>query len=63
MFGWPRIYPFRPDTGHVLLEGAEWLDRSAKASGKSRDVAFLIDVNDLRFVEFIPPLEQEKPDD
>jgi hypothetical protein len=57
LFGWPRIYPLRADKGHMLLEGAEWLDRPEKVAGKVREVAMLIDVHDLQFVEFVPPKE------
>ncbi len=54
IFGWPLIYSFRSDKGHVLLEGAEWLDRSEKGA-KIRSVDMLINVAEIRFVEFLPP--------
>ncbi len=62
IFGWPLLYPFRPDKGHVLLEGAEWLDRQDTAACVQRG-DYLIDVSDVRFVEFVPPKELEKRDD
>jgi len=63
IFGWPRIYSFRPDKGHILLEGAEWLDRPKdKDPIPRRDVDFLIDVTDVRFVEFIPLRGKENSD-
>lgn len=58
VFGWPRIYPVQPDKGHILLQGAEWLDRP----GDARNIPFvdlLIDVKDIRFVEFVPPRIEE----
>jgi hypothetical protein len=59
IFGWPRIYPFRPDKGHILLEAAEWLDRPGKGDER-RDVDFLIEVGDIRFVEFVAPKKRKK---
>lgn len=61
IFGWPRLYPFRSDKGHILLEGAEWLDRPSGGHATARiDVDFLIGVADVRFVEFIAPKPTEK---
>ena len=53
VFGWPKLYPLRPDKGHLLVENAEWLDRPDPSIGR-RDLDFLIDVTDVRFVEFVP---------
>ena len=58
LFGWPRIYPARPERGHILLEGAEWLDRP-RGAPRIRLADFLIDVKDVRFVEFLSPLNEE----
>lgn len=58
IFGWPRLFPFEPDKGHILLESAEWLDRIEKGSTAPL-VDFLIDVADVRFVEFLPPKDVE----
>ena len=58
IFGWPRRYPLRPDKGHILLERAEWLGRPASAS-RVPLVDLLIDVKDVRFVEFLPPKKPE----
>lgn len=58
LFGWPLLYPQRPDRGHVFLTGAEWLDRPEGAP-PCPQVDFLIDVSDVRFVEFLPPKDKD----
>jgi len=58
IFGWPKLYPHRPDKGHVLVGNADWLDRPDPSVGR-RDIDFLIDVTDIRFVEFVPPKTKE----
>ena len=58
IFGWPLLYPSRPDKGHLLLEGAEWLDRSDTAARVQRG-SYLLDVNDIRFVEGVSPKAPE----
>lgn len=58
IFGWPLLYPSRPDKGHILLEGAEWLDRQGKTK-QFRRVDVLVNVNDVRFVEFVPRKESK----
>ena len=52
IFGWPRFWPARGDNGHVLLEYAVWLDREDE-SVAVRKADYLIDVKDVRFVEFL----------
>jgi len=61
VFGWPKLYPLRPDKGHLLVENAEWLDRDRPdPSVGKRDIDLLIDVTDVRFVEFVPLKPKEK---
>ena len=62
MFGWPLLYPKRSQEGHIFLTGAEWLDRPDDAQSCPR-VDFLIDVADVRFIEFVPPKNKETGDD
>lgn len=59
IYGWPRSYPCRSEKGHVLLENAIWLDRSGEPL-EERFVDYLINVKDIRFVEFLPkPIEKD----
>lgn len=61
LFGWPRLYPFKPDKGHILLEESEWLDRPGRKPGRPK-VDLLIDVSEVRFVEFLPLTDLEDDD-
>ncbi len=51
-FGWPREWPSSPRTGHFLLEQPGWMieKKYVPAAGVT---ALLIDVEDVRWVEFI----------
>lgn len=54
LFGWPLLYPQSADRGHSFLTGAEWLGLQSNAPTSPR-VSFLVGVDDIRFVEFVPP--------
>lgn len=54
IYGWPREWPSRPTDGHIRLEQVSWLldDQEVKLESVR---SILIDVRDIRWVEFIEP--------
>lgn len=59
ILGWPRIWPVRGDKGHILLEYAVWLDRTDE-SVPANKADYLINVKDVRFVEFLSHATEER---
>lgn len=58
VFGWPLLYPKRAEKGHLFLEDAQWLDLPVEPAASLR-TQLLIDVADVRFVEFVALKESE----
>jgi len=52
LYGWPIEWPSVPDNGHFLLVQASWLVDSEEIPIKGVE-SILIDVNDVRWVEFM----------
>ncbi len=52
LYGWPIEWPSVPDNGHFLLVQASWLVDSKEIPIKGVE-SILIDVNDVRWVEFM----------
>jgi len=52
LYGWPIEWPSVPDNGHFLLVEASWLVDSKETPIKGVE-SILIDVNDVRWVEFM----------
>ncbi len=52
LYGWPREWPSDPDKGQFLLEQAAWLDGTKVIELTGVDT-ILIDVSDVRWVEFM----------
>lgn len=52
LYGWPIEWPSDPDRGHFLLVQASWLQGKEEIPIEGVD-SILIDVNDVRWVEFM----------
>jgi hypothetical protein len=52
LYGWPIEWPSVPDNGHFLLVQASWLVGSKEIPIQGVE-SILIDVNDVRWVEFM----------
>lgn len=52
LYGWPIEWPSVPDRGHFLLVQASWLTGSKQIKIEGVE-SILIDVNDVRWVEFM----------
>jgi hypothetical protein len=52
LYGWPIEWPSVPDRGHFLLVQASWLKDTEEIPIKGVK-SILIDVNDVRWVEFM----------
>jgi hypothetical protein len=67
LYGWPHIWPSDPTKGHLLIVQGSWLrdcseddgvgDRSEVAPESDREI--LIDVADVKWVEFVVNPEEE----
>jgi hypothetical protein len=61
IYGWPHIWPADPTKGHLLIIHASWLidetesegDLTATNAAHQQEVQILIDVVDIKWVEFI----------
>lgn len=56
IYGWPSLYPERPNEGHLFLTQAQWLMSDSDApTTAGLELSTLIPVTDVVFVEFVPP--------
>lgn len=64
LFGWPTEWPSSPETGHLRMQRAQWLPSTA--SGVTIDLpqisSILINVTDVRWVEFIEQMAGDTND-
>lgn len=59
IYGWANLYPDLPTEGHILMRDAVWLEDSADADLPPRPLMnILVDVTDVRFVEFLPAIQE-----
>jgi hypothetical protein len=61
IYGWVKLYPDLPTEGHLLVCDAEWLldEPASEGSQKPPLVRILIDVTDVKFVEFVKAQPEE----
>jgi hypothetical protein len=60
IYGWPEIWPSDPAKGHLLLANATWIrDDEPADSEEEEEKLVLVDVADIRWLEFIQPAEDE----
>lgn len=57
-YGWPKLYTFDPEIGHLFLAPAMWL----KPKGQEWMKGLLLNVSDVYAVEFIKPQEKGATD-
>jgi hypothetical protein len=57
LFGWPRIWPSNPKTGHFIIDRASW-EQGAEGTEVPQIV---IRAKDVRWVEFFDADPKEKP--
>lgn len=63
LYGWPREWPTEPNRGHFVVERPSWLDENGEKpveipiTGVS---SIIIDVNDVRWVEFMEKIWESK---
>lgn len=64
LYGWPAEWPSSPDTGHLRMQFARWLpyELGGEIVNLSNVSSILINVTDVRWVEFIEN-QQERRDD
>ena len=53
LFGWPKVWPSDPKNGHLLIEDPFWLDEKGTPRKLERVDSILLDVQDVKWVEFI----------
>jgi hypothetical protein len=57
LYGWPKIWPSDSEKGHFLIEQPEWLD--VEGSGDNLPEYLLVNVGEVKWIEFIKPPTQE----
>ncbi|HEV2111399.1 MAG TPA: DUF6338 family protein [Gammaproteobacteria bacterium] len=52
LFGWPKVWPSDPKKGHLLIEDPYWLDERGTPRRLKGVDSILVDVRDVKWVEF-----------
>ena len=59
LYGWPIEWPSDPDKGHFILKQASWIDEDNKEIVITGVSSIMVDVKDVRWVEFMEKTWEE----
>ena len=57
LYGWPSVWPSRPDEGHFIILNPEWLTRDDKRHEAGETIA--VPITDVELVEFVRSAKTE----
>ena len=57
LYGWPSVWPSRPDEGHFIILNPEWLTRDNKRHEAGETIA--VRIRDVELVEFVQTAQTE----